>query len=157
MMRLVIDSLVAVMLAAVLAGVIIHNREQDEQMLAVETTRTSLRQIDRQLALRIALEQVDLTDTGHPRTIDPSWFQGELPRNMLLDAARPWMDIAGLEDRDRVHPLNIAATDGKVAAFWYNPYQGVVRARVPQALTDREMLDLYNRVNATKLESMTGQ
>jgi hypothetical protein len=44
------------------------------------------------------------------------------------------------------------AIDNSVASFWYNPYQGVIRARVPIVISDRKAL--YNSVNRTRLDSI---
>jgi hypothetical protein len=38
--------------------------------------------------------------------------------------------------------------------FWYNPYQGVIRTRVPPAISDQRSLDLYNRLNRCNLSSI---
>jgi len=46
--------------------------------------------------------------------------------------------------------------DGKLASFWYNPYQGIVRARVPVCVSDRKALDLYNSINGTRLSELYG-
>jgi hypothetical protein len=42
------------------------------------------------------------------------------------------------------------------AAFWYNPYKGILRARVPYDISDERALDLYNRVNGTSVSSIYG-
>jgi hypothetical protein len=38
--------------------------------------------------------------------------------------------------------------------FWYNPYQGVIRTRVPAMISDQRSLDLYNRLNRCTLQSI---
>jgi hypothetical protein len=38
--------------------------------------------------------------------------------------------------------------------FWYNPYAGVVRARVPQGASDAAALKMYNAVNVSRLRSL---
>jgi hypothetical protein len=155
MMRIVIDSLVAVMLAGVLASVIMFNREDGVEEHLVEQTREAVREVRQQLTLQVALEKTDLNDYGWPRTIDPDWFTSGLPKNTLLDEnARPWLEVAGIGDRDRDHPANIVASSKTLAAFWYNPYNGVVRARVPEGTTDETSLRLYNSVNASLITSV---
>src|SRR5262249_12261162 len=46
--------------------------------------------------------------------------------------------------------------DAHVASFWYNPYQGIVRARVPVLISDEKALDLYNTINGTHLATIYG-
>jgi hypothetical protein len=41
-----------------------------------------------------------------------------------------------------------------MAAFWYNPYQGILRARVPVMISDEESLSVYNRINSSSLTSI---
>ena len=41
-----------------------------------------------------------------------------------------------------------------VAQFWYNPRHGVIRARVPMAMSDAETLAIYNQVNGSNLQSL---
>ncbi len=38
-------------------------------------------------------------------------------------------------------------TNRQLAQFWYNPNTGVVRARVPDSVSDATALRLYNRIN----------
>jgi hypothetical protein len=44
--------------------------------------------------------------------------------------------------------------DSKRAGYWYNPNQGIVRARVPVGISDDRALRLYNRINGTALTSI---
>lgn len=154
-MRILLDSLVAVMLAAVLAGVILHNRVADEQMVAIEKTRASLMEIRNMITIQIAMEQVELTNAGFPRTVDPTWFEAGPPKNHLLNDDRPWLEVASLAQRDRMHPhIMIADHARQLAEFWYNPYQGIIRARVPSGLTDEALLDTYNQTNGSQVREL---
>jgi len=153
-MRLVIDSLVAVMLAGVLASIIVFNRKHDEQQLALEQTRQAIRQIEQQISLQITLERVEVNDNGFPRTVDPTWFQIEVPDNAMFDDARPWLEVAGPEDRDLEHPARLTAVDPSQATFWYNPYRGIVRARVPEGISDAATIRMYNAANGTSISSI---
>lgn len=150
-MRLLLDTLVALMLAGILGGVVYaRNREASfERDLAA--TRADVRLFERMIAMQAALGRVPLNEQGFPRTIDPEWFVAHMPRNRLLSPGRPWVEVASWEDRDLAHPIAIVADDASNAAFWYNPATGIVRARVPGDTSDRTARQLYNRVNRTEL------
>lgn len=152
-MRIVIDTLVALMLAGILAGVTLHTRERREDESAAQALQANVSALNREVQLRSALGQVELSEGGFPRTIDPEWFKEALPHNPLLDDGRPWMEIAPIEQRGALHPPDITPTTRLTAGFWYNPYTGVVRARVPAGQSDRSTLQLYNFVNSTDLVS----
>jgi hypothetical protein len=156
-MRLIIDSLVALMLAGILAGVVMHNRQREERAGQINSTRDALHQIEQHLKVQIALEKVELTDAGWPRTIDPEWFPLQQPRNLLLSEGRTWVEVVGPQDRHMRHPRTITGDDRALAAFWYNPYQGIVRARIPAGITDVETVSLYNQVNGTTLSSIVSE
>jgi len=156
-MRLIVDSLVALMLAGILAGVVVYNRQRAERAGQVRATREAIVQIELHLKVQIALEQVELTDGGWPRTIDPQWFPLQLPLNLLLPENRPWVEVIGPQDRHLRHPKSITGDDRSLAAFWYNPYQGIIRARIPSGLTDVETVALYNQVNGTALTSIVSE
>lgn len=151
-MRLVLDSLVALMLVAVLAGVTLHYRHERVREEMVVATRSELRRFQTQLMIQAALEKVPLTPRGYPVSVDPAWFVGNLPRNLLLDSSYPWVEIAGKSERDRLHPARHMATSRSLAQFWYNPYNGVVRGRVPDSVSDATALRLYNRINDSDVD-----
>ena len=153
-MRFLLDSLAALILGGLVAGVFLHlraeqGREEDNRLAQSEVHR-----FQNQIHLRASLQEVELNAHGFPVTIDPEWFLGNLPVNPLLSATHPWLEIAAEVDRGMVHPSNMTAPDTSVAQFWYNPYTGVVRARVPTGVSDATTLALYNRVNGTNLPSL---
>jgi hypothetical protein len=150
-MRLITDTLVALMLVGLVAGVIIHHRHKRDIEHRVRTTRAAVERFQSQINLQAALEKVTLTKRGYPQTVKLEWFEGDLPSNSLMGDRYPWVEIAGPSRRDRLHPVNRMATTLEVAQFWYNPYTGVVRARVPDSASDATALRLYNRVNSSDL------
>jgi hypothetical protein len=153
-MRLVLDGLVALMLAGILAGIVIFNERREERGDKIRATRDAIHEIQAHLKVQIALEEVEMTDAGWPRTIDPEWFPLHQPRNLLLSDNRTWIEVVGPKDRMQQHPRNITGDDRNLAAFWYNPYQGIVRARIPAGLSDVETISLYNQVNGTTISSI---
>ena len=156
-MRLLVDSLMAVMLAALLAGILLKQQADEEARRNVETLRSNVRIIQQQVMLQAALERVPRNEYGFPATIDPAWFGGNVPRNPLFTSDdHPWLEVAGPHEVDLLHPTaRTSAPDlDRVATFWYNPVRGVVRARVPYDLTDRRTIDTYNYVNGCSLDDL---
>lgn len=146
-MRLIIDSLVAMMLVGVLAGVALHYRREQVVEQQVTMTRAEVRRFQAQIMVQAAMEKVALSQRGYPLSIETRWFGGDLPSNLLLGPAYPWVEIAPETQRDMVHPPRRMATTRNLAQFWYNPNTGVVRARVPDSVSDATALRLYNEIN----------
>ena len=150
-MRLITDTLVGLMLVGLAAGAVLHHHHKRDLEERVRTTRGEVERFQSQIMLQAAMEKVPLTQRGHPQTVELEWFDGDLPSNDLMGDTYPWVEIARSSRRDRLHPVNRMATTHEVAQFWYNPYTGVVRARVPDSLSDATALQLYNRVNDSDL------
>jgi hypothetical protein len=108
------------------------------------------------LAFRAAANETQTNGRGWPVTVDPEWFSGDPPRNVLVTPDRPWVEIATVAEAPLHDPPVRMTIDNRVASFWYNPYQGVVRARVPVSISDQKSLDLYNQINGTSLDSIYG-
>ncbi len=153
-MRAVVDSVVAVMLALVLGGILIYQRAEREEDDAVTQTRTAVQVLAREIRMRGAAELTDVNGRGWPMTVSSDWFDADLPTNATVTGDRPWVEVARPEHAELVHPPNRIALDNTIAAFWYNPGNGVVRARVPVLVSDRKTTELYNDVNATSLSSI---
>lgn len=153
-MRLFMDCVVALLLVALLGGVVWHSRTDRTVQADRGTARNEVRRFQQQIALQSALAKVQRNERGYPETVDPDWFQGNLPSNALLGVGHPWLEIAGPEQRDLIHPLDRVATGKNVAKFWYNPYTGTVRARVPALMSDATALDLYNFINDCNLSDL---
>ena len=151
-MRVVIDTLVALMIAGVLAGVVLHHRSKDDHIADAAGARETVNRIQRELTLKGSLGSVETTRQGFPVSVDPTWFGEMIPINPLLDTDRPWMEIAPFKDRALDHPDVRTAMTRETASFWYNPYKGVVRARVPATLTDAAARSLYDAVNLTGVQ-----
>lgn len=171
----VVVHFVALLCVAALAGVFLwHHAQLADRDLRATQTAAALRQIEQQIRLRAALEGEQLNERGFPTRIDPAWFNPQpgdanppdapntpatpdhahQPRNTLVSRHRPWMEIADLDQAGLRHPRVRQTLDDQTAAFWYNPFQGVVRARVPVDVSDARATDLYNRVNGTTLRSI---
>jgi hypothetical protein len=153
-MRLFIDSMILVMVLAILVAAVSsrHARQAHERDLV--TLHEGLVQFDDQLAFRGAIWQSEHEDAGaYPPQVMPDWFRYGLPGNPLVSGDRPWVDIAPANDNNQHPPDPLAEGPGQ-AAFWYNPNLGIIRARVPRQVSDRLTLDLYNTANHTNLPAL---
>lgn len=150
-MRIFIDILIALMIAGILAGAVVLHRTKQEKQHKIETTRIEVRRFQRQLMLKAAIAQAGISSESFPETIDPSWFGDTFPKNLLLNQGHPWVEIAAKGERTLVHPVDPTANEMTDAQFWYNPYLGIVRARVPADLSDAKAVELYNTINETDL------
>ena len=149
-MRLVVDALIALMLIGIAGGIVWHHLDKREQEVRLATTKQSVETIGTVIREHRNLARIEI-DGGMPDTVAPSWFTRPLPENALLDGKRPWIEVASKRQADLEHPLNRVAVNEADAAFWYNPANGVVRARVPSNLGDADALKYYNMVNSTTL------
>ena len=153
-MRILLNILIALTLVGIGVGAVMSRQADTIKKDQIKTTKAEVRRFQRQITLQATVAEIELTAEGFPVTIDPTWFQGGLPHNALLEVGRPWVEIAGWDERSLLHPVDLAARDSEAAQFWYSPYKGIVRARVPADISDRRALKIYNRVNGTGLMHM---
>jgi hypothetical protein len=153
-MRLAVDSLVALMLAAVLAGVVMKKQSGVDHEAELEVLRSEVRRFQQQIMLQSALEQVELNAGGFPETVDPEWFHGDVPDNPLLSPSAPWVEVADTDQAALPHPPDKVAIDPGAARFWYNPRLGIIRARVPAGISDNQALRWYNLINDCDLPTL---
>lgn len=151
-MRLLVDTVIALMLAAMLGGALLSQRQDREQLDRIAAVQQSVRAIQSQALYRAAMGEVEATPSGYSRKIDIAWFDGP-PRNILVEdegEAFQWIDYPAEDAHQAFDPTHIVASGGQ-ASFWYNPFRGIVRARVPRQFTQQATVDLYNLVNGTSL------
>jgi hypothetical protein len=144
-------------LLLVAAGVALFhwNREAgDAEQAQIDTARRSVEQLEARVRLEGGMGRVDVNGRGWPTTIDPQWFKGNVPRNPLIPATNPWLEVAPEWQYRMTDPPDRLALSEEVAAFWYNPATGTVRARVSQAVSDERALEVYNEVNRTRLTTL---
>ena len=156
-MRILLDTLIAVMLVGVLAGFVLYQRNENDVEKDMQTTRAEVHRMQREVALQSSLEKVERNERGYPLTIDPQWFGFALPKNDLLPEGHPWLEIAGPMEKDLDHPPVRVAYDRSLAKFWYNPSTGMVRARIPGNQPDPDLLKMYNAVNDCSLPNLYGR
>lgn len=150
--RRIVDILIVLGALGLVGGVAAWQIDQQQQRQALKAVADTVRDFDRMIRLRAATKDVELNARGWPVTIDPKWFDGNPPRNPLVTPDRPWVDIAPPEDARLTNPAVRIAVSRELASFWYNPYQGIIRARVPVSISDQRALELYNTINGTDLD-----
>ncbi|MBL8764026.1 MAG: hypothetical protein JNM07_07135 [Phycisphaerae bacterium] len=144
-----------------------HESTRLAEEVVLRATADAVSRLDEQIKFRAATRRANLNVQGWPQVVDESWFSGSRPENALLrqrDAAkgglapgaaeRPWLEVAGKDEARLSHPPVRLALEGGQAAFWYNPYRGIVRARVPGMISDERALATYNQVNGCALASI---
>ncbi|MCA9277470.1 MAG: hypothetical protein H6815_01630 [Phycisphaeraceae bacterium] len=154
-MRWFVDLLVVIAVVTAACGFIWlkgQNRIKETDVNALIENRERL-QVEIK-ARAAAKDAVELNSRGWPRSVSVQWFLTNCPSNPLLRGDRPWIEIASELEAYLEHPLHRAATRAEHATFWYNPYNGVVRARVPMQTTDDQTLRLYNLVNESNLPTL---
>lgn len=142
------------LLGVLIAGGVYYLREQRRGDARVQQVASDVRRLELEIKFRAATKGAELNNRGWPVSVEPGWFAQRPPENPLLPADHPWVEIAGKDEESLMHPPGRMAADQHDAAFWYNPAQGVVRARVPVMINDSDATALYNRVNATDLPSI---
>lgn len=155
-MRLLRDTLLALMLVGLLAGLVWHNRADSTQRATLNQVRDEVSRFRQQILLQATIGEVETSERGYPMRVDPAWFGDNLPRNTLLGPAHPWLEIAGTDQAEMRHPRQPLAGDDGLAQFWYNPATGALRARVPAGVSDQAALVMYNHINETGLDSLFG-
>jgi hypothetical protein len=153
-MRTLVNIVAVLLVAATALGLSVWAGVQAREELCLKQTRDSLTRLESEVRRRASLGGIELSATGYPMTIKPEWFEEDVPRHMLLDEARPWVEIAPSDEATLDHPPVRVDVIGGLAAFWYNPAKGVVRARVPASVSDRATLEMYNKINGSELETL---
>ncbi|MFM9994660.1 MAG: hypothetical protein ACKVU4_02540 [Phycisphaerales bacterium] len=153
-LRRTVDVVTVLAALGLIGGLAYYKLEEQRKQEQVQKLTEDVTRFEQMIKLRAATKDVELNGRGWPVTIDPAWFGGDAPRNPLLTGDRPWVEVARPEDALQRDPLVRVALDERYAGFWYNPYQGIIRARVPLEINDKLTLDLYNLVNATTLPSI---
>ncbi len=131
-----------------------YQRAQEKQDAEIDRAATEVRRFELEIKYRAASRLGELNARGWPVTVDPTWFDGEAPRNNLLSPEHPWVEVATIEQAELQHPPVRMAVTNELAGLWYNPFQGIVRARVPVMVSDNQAVKIYNRINDCALASI---
>lgn len=153
-MRWLRDIVLVIMIATLCAGGGWWWLDRHAQADLTDRTLADRHRLEMEVRYRAATKKADLNSRGWPHTVDPKWFEDQPPQNRLVDNLRPWIEVAPVEQAELTHPPIRITINDQLAAFWYNPYQGLVRARVPIQVSDDSATALYNQVNGTDLASI---
>jgi hypothetical protein len=154
-MRVLICSLLTgCMLAVTYTAVTWQRSEGHAEQAVFNAASDARRAIEREIRIRAATGDATLNERGWPDTIVPDWFGRKVPRNPFVGADHPWLEVATDADANLIDPPIRQALTRDVAGFWYNPNNGVLRARVGPRVTDADAIDLYNRLNAANVATL---
>lgn len=147
-MRIVVNILMLLMVVG--TGVLLLYTKQGNDLEArrIEQVRNAIATIESKSLLTPAKDNtIEKLSNGQAVMIEQSWFE-TVPLNPFAPENTRWMDVAkhpGLK-----HPEMITFGDSR-AMFWYNPHLGIVRARVPQQISQGSTFEYYNRLNESSL------
>jgi hypothetical protein len=153
-MRLITDVLLVLAVIGMLAGALWYKRQLDRDEAKIRQAEQAVSRFQQEIDLQSVIAEAKDGRRAYPASIDPEWFQGDVPVNPLLGEDHPWVEIASKSQAERLHPPKVIAAEPEVAGFWYNPHKGVVRARVPVEISDEKALALYNRINRCYLDTL---
>lgn len=153
-LRRTVDVVTVLAAIGLIGGLAYYKLDEERKQEQVHKLTQDVTRFEQMIKLRAATKDVELNGRGWPATVDPGWFDGDPPRHTLLTGDRPWVEVAPPEDALLRDPLVRVALDERYAGFWYNPYQGIIRARVPLEINDKLTLELYNALNGTSLTNI---
>jgi len=153
-MRWFLDAIGLILVMALLGGILWYKKDVREREAMIIEACVARNRLELEIRYRAATRSGELNARGWPITIDAKWFEGHPPRNHLIEASSPWVEVAPADQAGLQHPPVRMAVDESLAGYWYNPYLGVLRARVPVMVSDQEAVDLYNRLNNSQLYSI---
>lgn len=156
MLKRVLDITLLVLVVSIVVAGVMWSRAGREESSAIDGTRSAISRLEREIRLRSGTGSAELNPRGWPVRIESVWFLGSAPRNLLLSDDHPWMEIAPPADAGLEHPRTRIAIDRSTASFWYNPANGIVRARTPGGVSDKRTTEVYNLVNSSSLSSIFG-
>ncbi|MEX0741412.1 MAG: hypothetical protein WD079_01360, partial [Phycisphaeraceae bacterium] len=135
---------------------VIYQKSARHQVDRIEAVQRAVQAIESESLYRAALGEVDATPRGYARVLRAAWFERQ-PHNLLIDEddqpSPMWVEqINDQIYRNMANPRQIVA-DVDHPPFWYNPFRGVVRARVPMQFSQQGTVELYNIINGTDLDT----
>lgn len=137
-----VEILIVVVIIAILAAIVVPQFADASQDAVAATLSNNLAQ----LKSAIDYHYHDAGVAAYPATIDATWFaDGNMPRhpgNTIGLAAIQVDDTPGKQ-----HPSSKVLKSGVAGAYWYNPAEGIIRARVTNKGSKAKTLELYNLVN----------
>ena len=140
-----VEVLIVVIILGILAAVIVPQFTSAADESRANATAITVRGMMRKLS------EMKARDGTFPATITADMFEGEqLPVNPYDPDATTTIQVDTTVDKR--HPAS--KTIHSAGAFWYNPTNGIVRARVTEGADDAETIALYNAANSCKVTSL---
>jgi len=146
-----VEVLIVVVILGILAAIVVPQFTDASE----ETAAAALRSTLGTLRTRIDLEYHRSTPPAWPATIDPAWFAaGSALAHPQNSFGAPTVELDNTAGR--THPVNKVLSAASAGAFWYNPTNGLVRARVAYRGNDAATLAFYNLVNSSSEADLGG-
>ena len=137
-----IEILIVVIILGILAAIVVPQFSYAARDATASTLKSSVNSVQALISHHYHL------DGAYAATIDASWFaSNQLPSHPENIFGVP--SIQTLNTPGTMHPTLKVLKTGVAGAFWYNPAEGVFRARVADQGSSAATLDLYNEVNGS--------
>ncbi|MEZ6085349.1 MAG: type II secretion system protein [Phycisphaerae bacterium] len=139
-----LEILIVVVILGILAAVVVPQFSNASRQSVRSTLQTTLDVIEN----RIELAKQKSAKGEYPASIDDNWFASGAapmhPENSFGVASIEVESAAG-----KSHPDNKVLKSGVGGAFWYNPAEGIIRARVADQGSSTATQVFYNEVNGS--------
>ncbi|HNO78969.1 MAG TPA: type II secretion system protein [Phycisphaerae bacterium] len=144
-----VEVLIVVIILGILAAIVVPQFSDASHQSVRSTLQTTLDVLED----RIELARQKSPTGEYPSSIDSTWFASgigpEHPENSFGVANVEVESAAG-----QSHPTNKVLKAGIGGAFWYNPAEGIVRARVADQGSSAATQAFYNEVNDSNEASL---
>ncbi|MFT7642417.1 MAG: prepilin-type N-terminal cleavage/methylation domain-containing protein [Pirellulaceae bacterium] len=137
-----VEVLIVVLIMAVLAAVVVQQQTASTNDAKIALVQQHLSAMKNQIELQKALHG------SYPLEIEADWFAGGIPKHPFNDGSVPDIHVLATFP-DRQHP-QYKIID-QFGAYWYNPKNGMIRARIPNQRTTAKTLAAYNYIHNSKL------
>lgn len=146
-----VEVLIVVVIIGILATIVVpqfSDASHEANAATLKSTLTSLRTL-------IDVGYHRATPPAYPATVDSSWFSAgpglTHPENTF---GVPAVEVDSTPNR--THPPDKVLDGSSAGAFWYNPTNGLIRARVAYVGSDAATLAYYNEVNDSSESDLGG-
>lgn len=154
MRRLLSYIMFFVLLSGTIAAWSWNRSERDLLDSQVDEARSAAQRLERAIRIQAATGKTPINGRGWPETVEPAWFGDDPPLNPFVSVGRPWVEVASEDEESLTDPPIRQSVTRDLAMFWYNPANGVVRARVGPMISDQRAVDVYNRINSSNVPAL---
>lgn len=154
MRRLLSYIMFCVLLSGTIAAWSWNRSERDLLDGQVDAARQAAQRLERAIRIQAATGKTPINGRGWPETVEPAWFGDDPPLNPFIPVGRPWVEVASEDEEALTDPPIRQSVTRDLAMFWYNPANGLVRARVGPMISDQRAVDVYNRINGSNVPAL---